>query len=109
MVSVKDALTTQAKPGLGAPIIATVPGEPGQAVVFGCGKGAAMNDETIAPARRMMLLPDNETSGTLTSVGLALFDAAIDGMAGQARRQLTLAASGNRRPGRAGAGVLRRG
>ncbi|AWN45814.1 hypothetical protein DK419_05350 [Methylobacterium terrae] len=84
-VYVKDAPMNWGKPGLGAAIIATVPGEPDQAVVFGYEKGATMDYESIAPARRTMFLLDNETFANLAPAGLALFDAAIDWTAGRAR------------------------
>lgn len=77
-VYVKDAAMNWGKPGLGAAIIATVPGEPDHAVVFGYEKGATMDYEAIAPARRTMFLLDNETFGNLTPAGVALFDAAVD-------------------------------
>lgn len=77
-VYAKDAAMNWGKPGLGAAIIATVPGEPDHAVVFGYEKGATMDYESIAPARRTMFLLDNETFGNLTPAGLALFDAAVD-------------------------------
>lgn len=77
-VYVKDAAMNWGKPGLGASIIATVPGEPDHAVIFGYERGATMDYESIAPARRTMFLLDNETFGNLTPAGLALFDAAVD-------------------------------
>ena len=77
-VYVKDAPMNWGKPGLGAAIIATVPGEPDHAVIFGYEKGATMDYESIAPARRTMFLLDNETFGNLTPAGIALFDAAVD-------------------------------
>ena len=84
-VYAKDAPMNWGKPGLGAAIIATVPGEPDHAVVFGYEKGATMDYESIAPARRTMFLLDNETFGNLTGAGLALFDAAVDWTAGTPR------------------------
>ncbi|MCJ2096489.1 hypothetical protein MKK67_28870 [Methylobacterium sp. J-072] len=84
-VYAKDAPMNWGKPGLGAAIIATVPGEPDHAVVFGYEAGATMDYESIAPARRTMFLLDNETFGSLTGAGLALFDAAVDWTAGTPR------------------------
>jgi hypothetical protein len=84
-VYVKDAAMNWGKPGLGASIIATVPGEPDQAVVFGYEKGATMDHESVAPARRTMFLLDNETFTNLTPAGLALFDAAVDWTADRTR------------------------
>lgn len=77
-VYVKDAPMNWGKPGLGASIIATVPGEPDRAVIFGYEKGATMDYESIAPARRTMMFLDNETFSNLTPVGTSLFDAAVD-------------------------------
>jgi len=85
-VYVKDAPMNWGRPGLGAAIIATVPGEPDQAVVFGYEKGATMDYEALAPARRTMFLLDDETFGNLTPAGLALFDAAVDWTAGRLGR-----------------------
>ncbi|NEU11299.1 hypothetical protein G3T14_04060 [Methylobacterium sp. BTF04] len=79
----KDAPMNWGKPGLGASIIATVQGEPDHAVIFGYERGATMDYDAIAPARRTMVFLDNETFGNLTPAGAALFDAAIDWTAGQ--------------------------
>ena len=83
-VYVKDAAMNWGKPGLGAAIIATVPGEPEHAVIFGYETGATMDHESIAPARRTMMFLDNETFGNLTPAGTALFDAAVDWTSGAA-------------------------
>lgn len=82
----KDAAMNWGKPGLGAAIIATVPGEPDHAVIFGYETGATMDYESIAPARRTMVFLDNETFANLTPAGLALFDAAVDWTAAGAAR-----------------------
>ncbi|WP_266156701.1 hypothetical protein [Dyella silvatica] len=66
------------KPGLGASIIATVAGQPEKVAIFGYEKGATMDYESLAPARRVMFFLDNETFDNLTPEGLHLFDAAID-------------------------------
>ena len=81
-VYAKDAAMNWGRPGLGAAIIATVPGEPEHAVIFGYETGATMDDDKIAPARRTMMFLDNETFGNLTPAGTALFDAAVDWTAG---------------------------
>ncbi|MCJ2037090.1 hypothetical protein [Methylobacterium sp. J-068] len=81
-VYAKDAPMNWGKPGLGAAIIATVPGEPDHAVIFGYEKGATMDYAAIAPARRTMVFLDNETFTNLTPAGTALFDAAVDWTAG---------------------------
>jgi hypothetical protein len=66
------------KPGLGAFTIATVYGQPDKAVIFGYEKGATMDYESLAPARRVMFFLDNETFPNLSASGLKLFDAAVD-------------------------------
>lgn len=66
------------KPGLGATIVATLPGQPEKATIFGYERGATMDYDFIAPARRVFLPLDNDTFGQLNPAGLALFDAAID-------------------------------
>lgn len=66
------------KPAPGATIIATIPGEPQHAVVFAYEKGATMDYDFIAPARRVGLFLGNRTFDKLSPDGSALFDAAID-------------------------------
>jgi len=70
------------KPGLGAAIIATLPGQPDRAGVFGYEKGATMDYESLAPARRVFLFLDNVTFGLANEEGLALIDAALKWAAG---------------------------
>jgi hypothetical protein len=70
------------RPGLGAAIIATLPGDPGKALIFGYEKGATMDDDHLAPARRVFVFLDNATFGDLNPAGLALFDAAVHWAAG---------------------------
>ena len=65
------------KPGLGAAIIATLPGEPTKAVIFGYETGALMDYDFPAPARRVMFFLHNSTFDNLNASGLKLFDAAI--------------------------------
>jgi hypothetical protein len=77
-VYVKNASMNWGKPGLGASIIATLAGEPEKVAIFGYEKGATMDYETLAPARRVMFFLDNETFDNLTPEGCKLFDAAID-------------------------------
>ena len=74
----KDAPMGWGKPGLGASIIASVAGDPSKATIFGYEKGATMDYETLAPARRVFFFLDNETFPNLTPTGRKLFDAAID-------------------------------
>lgn len=73
----KDAPMGWGKPGLGASIIATIPGEPEKATLFGYERGATMDYDFLAPARRAFVFLDNDTFGNLTPAGSALFDAAI--------------------------------
>lgn len=65
------------KPGLGASIIATMPGQPEKAVIFGYEKGATMDYDFIAPARRVLFFLNNNSFPYLTQTGLQLFDAAV--------------------------------
>lgn len=73
----KDQTMGWGKPGLGATIIATLPGQPDKAVIFGYEKGATMDYDFLAPARRVMIFLDNTTFTALNKNGLTLFDAAI--------------------------------
>ncbi|MFM0757294.1 hypothetical protein [Paraburkholderia strydomiana] len=66
------------KPAPGATVIATVPGERTHAVVFGYEKGATMDYDFIAPARRVALFLGNRSFENLSADGLALLDAATD-------------------------------
>ncbi len=74
----KQATMSWGKPGLGATTIATVHGHPDKAAIFGYEKGATMDYESLAPARRVMFFLDNETFPNLSPAGLKLFDAAVD-------------------------------
>lgn len=65
------------KPGLGATIIATLPGEPNQVAEFAYEKGATMDYENIAPARRVFIFLDNATFTDLDDAGIRLFDTAL--------------------------------
>lgn len=73
----KDQPMGWGKPGLGAATIATMPGQPDKAIIFGYEKGATMDYDFIAPARRTMLFLDNTTFPLLKENGLKLFDAAV--------------------------------
>ncbi len=64
------------KPGLGATIIATLRGEPDKAAEFAYEKGATMNDEAIAPARRVSLFIWQDVFENLRPEGQSLFRAA---------------------------------
>lgn len=64
------------KPGLGAITIATLRGEPGKAAIFAYEKGATMNGEALAPARRVSLFIWQDVFDNLRPEGQALFRAA---------------------------------
>lgn len=81
-VHLKQSAMSWGKPGLGASVIATVYGQPEKAAIFAYEKGATMDYETLAPARRVMFFLDNDTFVNLSPAGLALFDAAVDWAAG---------------------------
>lgn len=74
----KQAPMSWGRPGLGATVIATLHGQPEKAAIFGYEKGATMDYEALAPARRVMFFLDNETFPNLSAAGLKLFDAAVD-------------------------------
>lgn len=74
----KQAPMGWGKPGLGAATIATLHGQPEKAAIFGYEKGATMDYESLAPARRVMFFLDNDTFTNLSPAGLRLFDAAVD-------------------------------
>jgi hypothetical protein len=74
----KQAGMSWGKPGLGASIIATIYGQPEKSAIFAYEKGATMDYESLAPARRVMFFLGNETFTNLSADGLRLFDAAID-------------------------------
>ena len=65
------------KPGLGAVTIATLRGEPDKAAIFAYEKGATMNEEFLAPARRVSFFLWQDTFEQLRPEGLALFRAAV--------------------------------
>jgi len=74
----KQAGMSWGKPGLGASIIATLYGQPEKAAIFTYEKGATMDYETLAPARRVMFFLGNDTFANLAGPGVRLFDAAVD-------------------------------
>ena len=65
------------KPGLGAITIATLRGEPDKAAIFAYEKGATMNGEFLAPARRLSFFLWQDTFNQMRPEGLALFRAAV--------------------------------
>ncbi|MFM0314270.1 hypothetical protein PQR36_05240 [Paraburkholderia nemoris] len=77
-VYVKQAAMSWGKPGLGATTIATLYGQPEKAAIFAYEKGATMDYESLAPARRVMFFLNNDTFANLSPAGNSLFDAAVD-------------------------------
>jgi hypothetical protein len=73
----KAKIFSWGKPGLAAIVIATIAGMPEKAVIFGYEKGAIMDGDFPAPARRVMFFLDGETFDDLTESGLRLFDASV--------------------------------
>ncbi|HKB56214.1 MAG TPA: hypothetical protein VKC51_01375 [Lacunisphaera sp.] len=73
------------RPGPGAIIIATFPGELDKSPFFAYEKGATMDGENLAPARRVMIFLDNTTFPGLNEAGVKLFDAAVLWAAGVSR------------------------
>lgn len=65
------------KPGLGADVIMTWPGEPDKATLFGYEAGATMDHDHLAPARRVFIGMENNSFTRMTDTGRMLFDAAI--------------------------------
>ena len=74
------------RPGPGAIVIATFPDELDKAQIFAYEKGATMEGENLAPARRVMLFLDGATFPNLNANGLRLFDAAVLWAAGVERK-----------------------
>lgn len=70
------------KPGIGANIIATIPGEFNKACIFGYEKGAMMDYNFPAPARRVMFFMFDDGFDYLNDKGMKLFDAAVRWTAG---------------------------
>ena len=66
------------RPGLGATIIATIYGQPEKVAIWGYEKGATMDYESLAPAKRLMFFLNNDTFTNLSDDGLNLFDASIE-------------------------------
>ncbi len=74
-----------ARPTPDAIVVATLPGSPTQAAIFGYPAGATMADGFVAPARRAMLPLDNPSYADMTVAGKALFDAIVLWAIGGAR------------------------
>lgn len=66
-----------AKPGLGASILGTFPGEPDHAAAFVYEKGTVMDYENVAPARRGFIFIDTAAFGNMNEDGLKMFDAMV--------------------------------
>ncbi len=77
-VYVRQAPMSWGRPGPGATTIATIYGQPDKAAVFGYERGATMDYESLAPARRVMLFLGNDGFANLAPPGVRLFDAAVD-------------------------------
>lgn len=65
------------RPALAAITIATLRGEPEKAAVFAYERGATMNGEFLAPARRLSFFLWQDTFERLRPEGLAMFRAAV--------------------------------
>lgn len=65
------------RPGPGAVVIATFPGEIEKSPLFAYEKGATMDGENLAPARRVFLFLDGDMFPNLNDAGRRLFDAAV--------------------------------
>jgi len=65
------------RPGAGATVIATLPGELDKSPIFAYEKGATMDGEALAPARRVFFFLDGDAFPNLNDAGLKLFDAAV--------------------------------
>ena len=80
---IQDVLTDEhckmswGKPGLGAVTIATLRGEPEKAAIFAYEKGATMNGEALAPARRVSFFLWQDTFDQMRPEGMALLRAAV--------------------------------
>lgn len=65
------------RPGLGADIVMTRPGEPEKSMLFGYEQGATMDYDFTAPARRVFIGLENNTFDHLTTDGVRMFDASV--------------------------------
>lgn len=73
------------RPGLGADMVMTVPGEPDKAMLFGYERGATMDYDFVAPARRVFIGLENASFDKLNDNGRRLFDAAVSWAAAGAK------------------------
>ena len=70
--------------GAGAEVVSTLPGVPERAVLFGYEQGAQLVNGSAAPARRAAWFLGDSGVETLSEDGLALFDASVHWLFGQA-------------------------
>jgi len=78
----RTVLTTPTDVGFGVPnenavVIASVPGVPDQALIYGYDTGTTLVDGSLAPARRVELFLSDDAFPALNEDGVALFDAAL--------------------------------
>ena len=73
----KNAAMGWGKPGLGASIIGTLPGEETRVTAFTYEAGATMDYENLAPARRAFFFVDTVGFAELNENGLRMFDAMV--------------------------------
>jgi hypothetical protein len=64
-------------PNENALVIASLPGAPGRATIYGYETGATLVDASVAPARRVQLFLTDDAFTALNEDGVALFDAAL--------------------------------
>lgn len=69
-------------PGSGATVVATIPGQPDKAACFAYEKGATMDYDFTAPARRVYFPIDFDAFDRLSETGLKIFDATLFWAAG---------------------------
>jgi hypothetical protein len=78
----EDATVGFGLPGAGAAVIATVAGQPDKAACFAYEKGATMDYDFTAPARRVYFPIDFDAFDRLSESGLKIFDATLFWAAG---------------------------
>jgi hypothetical protein len=69
---------TWGKPSAAAQKVATIPGLPDEVAIFAYPSGAMMNNNFVAPAKRIALFVSEPMAMTMNDNGLKLFDAAVD-------------------------------
>lgn len=73
----EEATVGFGRPGTGAAVIATVAGQPDKAACFAYEKGATMDYDFTAPARRVYFPIDFDAFDRLSESGLKIFDATL--------------------------------